>query len=244
MSISTAAVSYDVRIDHRRRDVVSHAFTNRASIWLVDLDHIPTLPRGLRWLCRFSSRDHLGDDDRSLRENLDGWLAAHGVPRPSTVRMLANPRVLGHVFNPLSVFYCYDETGTLSHVVAEVHNTYGGRHSYIVQPDATGHASTEKVFYVSPFHEVDGWYELDVPSPDDTFAVSITLNRAGHAPFRATMRGRRRETASLWSALRTPLVTRAVSFHIRLQGIRLYLKGLRPFPRPEHQPHDPARSQR
>lgn len=244
MSTPTTAVSYDVRIDHRRRDVVAHAFTNRGRTWLIDLDHVPALPRGLRWLCAFSSHDHLGDADKSLRENVDDWLATQGVARPASIRMLANPRVLRHVFNPLTLFYCYDDVGTLTHVVAEVCNTYGGRHCYVVQPDPTGHATTAKAFYVSPFHEVDGEYELRVPSPGEALAVAVTLHRGGHAPFRATMRGTRRDTASLWSALRTPLATRSVSFHIRLQGVRLYVKGLRPFPRPEPKPHDQARSQR
>ena len=236
MTRGATAVSYDVLIGHHRRDVVPHAFTNRGRTWLVDLDDVPALPGPLRRLCSFSSRDHVGAPHRSLRQNLDDWLADEGVERPAMIRMLASPRVLGYVFNPLTVFYCHDATRALTHVVAEVRNTYGGRHCYLLSPDDDGHAATDKVFYVSPFHEVDGRYEMDVPSPGASLTVRIVLHRPGHEPFVATMRGTRRRTASLWSALRTPLATRAVSLNIRRHGIHLYLKGLRPFPRPKASP--------
>ena len=74
--------------------------------------------------------------------------------------MLASARVLGHVFDPLSVFWCYDSSGRLACVVAEVHNTYGERHAYLLQPDEAGTAVTGKDFHVSPFFDVTGTYEL------------------------------------------------------------------------------------
>ena len=74
--------------------------------------------------------------------------------------MLANARVLGHVFDPLSVFWCYDSSGRLACVVAEVHNTYGERHAYLLRPDEAGVAVTGKDFHVSPFFDVSGTYEL------------------------------------------------------------------------------------
>ena len=67
------------------------------------------------------------------------------------VLMLANARVLRHVFNPLSVFWCYHSNGQLAAIVAEVHNTYGERHAYVVHPDKDGIAITGKDFHVSPF---------------------------------------------------------------------------------------------
>jgi len=226
--------SYDVRITHRRRDPIEYGFAQRSSTWLIDLDRVPSLPRGLRWLCRFSSSDHLGSPQASLRANLDSFLAEHQVRRPARILMLANPRVLGYVFNPLSVFYCYDEQNRISHTVAEVRNTYGGRHSYLFQTDGTGRAETEKLFYVSPFYPVDGNYTMRLPEPGAELAVTVTLHRPGDRPFSAVMTGHRRATGrSLITALRSPLATRAVMFGIKRHGITLYLKGLRPFPRSE-----------
>jgi DUF1365 family protein len=229
-------VRYDVWIGHRRRDPIEYSFQRRGSTWLVDLDAPPRLPRGLGWLCRFSAADHrLGDGPPagSLRAEVDEFLAGHGVARQSRILMLANPRVLGYVFNPLTVFYCYDGD-TLRHTVAEVRNTYGGRHSYLLHPDATGRAETGKQFYVSPFYPVDGHYAMRLPEPGAELSVSVTLHREHDRPFSAVLTGRRSSAgpASLWSALRTPLATRAVMLGIRRHGTALYLKGLRPFPRP------------
>jgi DUF1365 family protein len=230
---------YLVNVTHRRRDPIEYGFAQRGNTWLIDLDSVPELPRGLRWLVNFGSRDHLGDGLLSLRQNIDAFLAEQGLSRPAAILMLANPRVLGYVFNPLSVFYCYDSvaalrTGTASHVVAEVRNTYGGRHSYLLTPDSDGKADTDKAFYVSPFYPVDGRYTMRLPVPTVDLLVNVTLHRAGERPFAAVLTGRRRHVgspSSLWSALRTPLATRAVMFGIKRHGIHLYAKGLRPVPR-------------
>ena len=80
---------------------------------------------------------------RSIRRNLDRWLAAHGVDlHGGRVVMLAQARVLGYVFNPLTVYWCHGPDGALACVVAEVHNTYGERHCYLLRPDAAGRART------------------------------------------------------------------------------------------------------
>ena len=224
------AARYDVRIVHRRAAPFHHRLSFRTRLWLVDLDDVPALPRGLRRLCRFDPADHLGG--RSLRAGVDDWLAQHGEPPPARVLMLASPRVLGYVFNPLTVFYCLDAEGTVRSVLAEVRNTYGGRHCYLVHPPASGRAQVDKAFYVSPFYPVDGSYRMRLPLPGDRLLVSVSLQRSDDPPFTAVLTGvRRAERARLSSALRTPLATRAVMFAIRRHGITLYLKGLRPFRR-------------
>ncbi|HJQ01446.1 MAG TPA: DUF1365 domain-containing protein [Jatrophihabitans sp.] len=223
---------YAVRISHRRRDPLDYGFSQRSVSWLVDLAELPSLPPGLRWLCRFAGEDHLGDPRAGLHENVCGFLAEHGVTTPSRILMLANPRVLGYVFNPLSVFYCYDQQGRLAHTVAEVRNTYGGRHCYLLETDQAGQAETAKRFYVSPFYPVDGSYTMRMPEPGAQISVTVTLHRSGERPFTAVLTGDRQGGRSrLISALASPLATRAVMFGIRRHGIALYLKGLRTYPR-------------
>ena len=152
------------------------------------------------------------------------------------------PRVLGYAFNPLSLHWCHRPDGTLAAVVAEVHNTYGERHCYLIHPDDAGRAEVEKAFYVSPFYPVDGRYAMSVPEPHDRLAITLTLHRSGERPFVASMRGRRRsEEPKLLRTLRGPLATRAVMFHIKRHGITLYLKGLRPSRRPVHTPQSGAK---
>ena len=104
--------------------------------------------------------------------------------------MLANARVLGHVFDPLSVFWCYDSERRLVCVVAEVHNTYGERHAYLLRPDEAGVAVTGKDFHVSPFFDVSGTYELRFTLRPDLVATTVTLRREGAVAFSATFRGR------------------------------------------------------
>ena len=74
--------------------------------------------------------------------------------------MLANARTLGYVFDPLTVYWCYAADGSLEGVLAEVHNTYGERHGYVVEVDERGTGHADKEFYVSPFFGVFGDYQL------------------------------------------------------------------------------------
>ncbi|WP_081983117.1 DUF1365 domain-containing protein [Streptacidiphilus albus] len=234
------AALYDCRIAHVRTRPLRHAFTHRTYLWLVDLDHLPALPAALRPLARFRARDHLGDPDRTLRQNLDRYLAVHGVDlHGGRVLMLAHARSVGHVFNPLTLYWCHDAAGAPVCTVAEVHNTYGQRHCYLLRPDAEGRSRTGKDFYVSPFFPVDGGYRMSLPEPDAALRVTMHLEREGDRVFTATVRGRRRPATPvglLRAAVRHPLSTLAVSVHIRLQGLRLLARGLPVQPRPDH-PH-------
>ncbi|HET7691203.1 MAG TPA: DUF1365 domain-containing protein [Nocardioidaceae bacterium] len=202
---------YDVEIRHLRRAPLRHEVRHSMTTWLVDVDDLPRLTGWRGRACRFDMTDHV-----DVRE-----LLGHG---PDQILMLAQPKVLGYVFNPLTVFYCLTG-GELTHVVAEVRNTYGGRHCYVMTPDDL---RTDKELYVSPFYPVDGEYTLRLPLPGDRLAVSVTLHRDGEPPFVATMTGTRRPELDLADALRRPFETRAVMAGIRRHGITLYLKGLRP----------------
>jgi DUF1365 family protein len=227
---------YDVRIEHMRPEPFRYGFSYDLSTWLVDLDDVPTLPPGLRGLASFASKDHIGRPNDTLRANVERFLWANGIALDGgRILMLATPRVLGYAFNPLSVHWCYRADGTLAAVVAEVHNTYGQSHCYLVHTDAAGRARTDKQFYVSPFYPVEGHYQMSLPEPDERLAITLALHREGERPFVATMHGRRRDASpTLWRALRSPLSTRAVMFHIKRHGITLFLRGLRPSRRPAH----------
>lgn len=225
------AVTYDVEISHRRRDPFEYRLTHRTMIWLVDLDELPT-QRTSR-LVAFRPQDHLDDEANvPIRTKVERLLAEHGAQAPAKVWMLGQPRVLGYAFNPLTVFYCFDADDTLTNLIAEVRNTYGGRHNYVL--DAAGRPlRTDKQFYVSPFYPVDGHYTMSLPVPDAKLTVAVTLHREGERPFVATMTGTKQsDHANLRDALKSPLATRAVMFGIRRHGITLYAKGLRPYPRP------------
>ncbi|MFD5826212.1 DUF1365 domain-containing protein [Lentzea sp. NPDC060358] len=221
---------YDVLITHSRRELIDRSFHHRAYMWLVDLDELPRLPWWVKPFAKFEARDHLGSPDRTIRENLEEWLAGHGIALGGgQVLMLANARVLGYVFNPLSVYWCHDASGELVCVVAEVHNTYGGRHCYLLRTDDQGRASVGKEFYVSPFLEVDGHYVMKMPKPGDRLSVTIALRQNGKTTFSATMKGER--SSGLRMLLRRPLMPQRVSALIRRHGIALYLRRIPIIPR-------------
>jgi cyclopropane fatty-acyl-phospholipid synthase-like methyltransferase/DUF1365 family protein len=240
MSIGTApgthpARIYDCTVRHVRREPVHNDFTYRTVMWLVDLDRLPQLPGPSRMLAEFRPADHLGDPKLSLRRNIDGFLADHGIDlHGGRVLMLAAARSFGHVFNPLTVYWCRDADGRPACVIAEVHNTYGGRHRYLLRPDESGRAETDKDFYVSPFFPVAGHYRMSLPEPGDELALSIRYAPPDAPPFTAVLRGRgERATpaAVLGHALRQPCPTLLAAARIRLQGVKLYLRGLPVVPR-------------
>ncbi len=234
----TAPRLYECTISHARTVPLRNVFTYRSYLWLVDLDDLPRPGP----LSTFSAKDHLGDPSGSIRANLDRFLAGRDVDlNGGQVLMLAHARVLGYVFNPLSVYWCHRPDGTLAAVVAEVHNTYGERHAYLLHTDGRGRAEVPKEFYVSPFYPVDGRYRMSLPEPGDRLALSIALGRPDGEKFTAGLQGRAvpatpRTLAA--AALRHPWSTAVVTARIRWQGIKLYLRGLRPAPRPVHQPQE------
>lgn len=228
-------------IRHSRREPIRHRFAYRSYSWLVDLDEIPRLPWPLGLVAGFSARDHLGDPAATLRENVVGHLAGHGIDlRGGTILMLANARVFGYVFNPLTVFWCHDDTGALRCVLAEVHNTYGERHRYLIPPGPE--QVVAKGFYVSPFNPVAGHYRLRLPLPDTRLRLAISLEEPdGRTVFAATVRGLVRPAsrrAVLGAALAHPFETWRIAARIRWQGLRLWRRGLPIVPRTPHLPQE------
>lgn len=229
---------YPCTITHVRSAPRKYAFRHRTYLWLIDPDGPPPLPAALRFLAGFDPRDHFGGTAPTVRAGLSRFLAANGIDlADGAVQMLTQARVFGHVFNPLTVYWCRRADGTPLCTVAEVHNTYGERHCYLLHPDGAGRASTGKEFYVSPFFDVDGAYRMRLPEPGPRLDLTVHLERAGIRPFTATVRGTRRPVTPrvlLRLALLHPWSTAVVSAAIRLHGIRLLLRGLPVQSRPRH----------
>lgn len=217
-----------------------HHFEHRSYSWFVDLDALPRLPAWLRPFARFDARDHLsGTDGDTLRARAEAFLADRGVDLAGgRITALFQPRVLGYVFNPLSLFWCHDERGVLRYVIAEVHNTYGGRHAYLLPPSGDRPAMVSKKFYVSPFNDVDGHYLVHAPQPGERLDIRISLHRSGQPPFVATLSGNRRPAgvkqivAMQFVAPLAPLMN---ALGIRVQGILLWLRRVPVVPRPTAQ---------
>jgi DUF1365 family protein len=226
---------YHTTITHDRQAPVRHSFEYRSYSWYVDLDELPSLPWWLRPFARFDARDHLaGHPGQSLRDRVDAYLADHGAVLPGgRITALLQARVLGYVFNPITVFWCHDREGVVQHVIAEVHNTYGQRHAYLIPP-ADKPVPVAKKLYVSPFNRVSGHYQVQAPRPDKNLDVVVSLHDGSKPAFVARLRGTHRP-ATLRHVTRmqivSPLAPLLVALRIRIQGVALWLRRVPVVPR-------------
>jgi uncharacterized protein len=167
-----ASALYDGAVVHQRLTPRRHRLRYRLFQLLVDLDEAPALDRRLKLfghnrLALFSlhERDHLAGDGRPLRAQVEAMLASAGVDiAGGPIRLLCLPRVLGYVFNPISIFYCHRPDGALAAAVVEVNNTFGERHDYLVEAAPGGaegivRRGCAKTFFVSPIMGLDMTYD-------------------------------------------------------------------------------------
>jgi uncharacterized protein len=170
---------YRCRLDHYRLAGVRHSFRYTVCLWLVDVDDLPRLPWPLTPLAGFDPRDHLGVPGRPLRANLDGYLTANGIALGGgRILMLAQPRGLGYAFDPVTFFYCYRADESPACVIAEVRNTFGERHCYLIRLDQPAGCEVDKALYVSPFFPLDGHYRMRFTLGPRELTAAITLYRA------------------------------------------------------------------
>lgn len=200
-TIRTPAL-YRCTVSHLRREGARHELSYPRRLWLVDLDDLPRPPWPLRALFGFHAADHLGNPRRSLRENVDAFLALHDMDvMGGRVLMLAQPRALGYAYDPFTAFWCHDRAGHLRCVIAEVLSTFGDRHCYLLRVDDEGRAEVAKELYVSPFFPVDGRYLVRFTLDDAHVSLTVVLRRPDgpratgpdeeHTAFVATLRGER-----------------------------------------------------
>lgn len=217
-------------VRHRRVRPKPHDFAYEMWHVLLDVDELDQLDAAVagfahnrRGVATFHDTDHLGPVDLPVREKLRRFLAGQGVTLPGgTVLLQTSLRVLGYTFNPVSWFWCHDEAGDLALVVAEVNNTFGDTHCYVLDElEWTGEhrvvAHDQKVFHVSPFMDIedhDYRFVFRPPTRDggagERVAVHMDVRDADGHLFDATVGQETREftTSSLWRALvRMPLVT-------------------------------------
>lgn len=231
--LGAPATAYRTRLVHHRREPVERRFTVRSHWTVVDLDRVDPDGRAADVPGRFLGRDHFTGDTATVREGLDRFLACHGIDlRAGRALMAAHPRAWGHCFNPITVHWCWaDPTGTgrPDATVVEVHNTYGGRHAYLLDTDADGRARVDKALYVSPFHGTDGHYEVLAPPPDPATGrvrLAVALRTDDGALFQATL------TGTPAPAPRLPLAGLRGAALIRAHGMALWARRVPVRPRP------------
>lgn len=235
---------YVGRVMHARLRPCAHRFAYRVFSLYLDIDRLDGLAARLRLFSRgrfnlfsFHDKDHGPRDGSSLRAWVERRLADHGIGlEGGAIRLLCFPRILGYVFNPLSVYFCHGPAGDLRAVLYEVCNTFGQSHGYLVRAPE-GHAAgaplsqtAEKRFHVSPFLGVAGHYHFRLRAPGAALSLTIRESDGEGDILLATHAARREDLtdgALLKAFLSHPLMTLKVIAAIHWEALKLWRKGAR-----------------
>ena len=230
---------YTGAVMHRRLVSPPHRFTY-GSFWVaLDLDSLEAATSRLRLfslerinLFSFHARDHADGNHGPLRKKIDA--ISGGVDISGRMVLLTMPRLLGFVFNPLSVYFCHDVGGAPSAIAWEVSNTFGGRHTYVIvverAADSVVRQACPKRLHVSPFLDMQLGYQFRVEATIDGLTIGIVDRAAEGVVLVAALTASRRELtdrALLAVFLRSPLATLKVVAAIHWQALKLWLKGAR-----------------
>ena len=231
---------------HGRRGDTKNAFRYSVDYVLLDAETAPEpvalFGRNRRGVMSLHDVDHGGAPKQGTGA---AWarnvLEKHGINVAGRIEILAQPRVFGHVFNPVSFWLCYGADNTLRVVIAEVSNTFGDRHSYLCHHDDLREITkaetitAQKMFHVSPFQDIAGGYTFRFDIQPDSIGIWIDFSE-DHAGLIATLTGPRKPLTNagiLWAMLRRPFGSRRVLTLIHWQAVKLWWKGVRYRNRPE-----------
>ncbi|NIZ03850.1 DUF1365 domain-containing protein [Thalassospira lucentensis] len=263
MTQKFASALYEGVVSHHRLRPKRHKLRYRVFSFLLDLDEIDALSSRLRLFSRnrfnlfsFHDADHgsikakgqRSDKSADLRPRVEAVLNAHDLGDCAyKIELLCYPRLLGFVFNPLSVYFCHRSDGSVGAVLYEVSNTFGDRHSYLIPAGPDGadkkgvlRQSCAKGFYVSPFIDMEADYHFRIAMPDDTVAVAIRETDSKGVFLTAAFTGDRNALSdrNLLSAfIRYPLMTLKVVAGIHWEALLLWRKGMKFHKRPAPPPN-------
>jgi DUF1365 family protein len=248
----THSAVYEGWVRHRRFEPIEHSFRYRFFLTYLDLAELPDVldPYPLyssrrRAPARFRRADYMGDPRRPLDECArDTVEAATGARPAGPIRLLTGLRYLGHSFNPVSFYYCFDPEGLrVEAVIADVENIpWGERHAYVLERgDQVGPVladELDKSLHVSPLMGMDQTYGFRASEPGERLQVHIESRpqKGEGKTFDATLDLRRRELSPRLMAgllARYPAMSLQVVARIYAQSARLKLKGARYFPHPD-----------
>lgn len=235
-----ASCLYEGTLIHRRLRP-DRQFRHRVAMAYVDLDELPRLLggrllRGSPGLLRFRRADYHGDPRVDLASAVRDTVARQtGTRPPGPVRLLSTLASFGLCFNPVSFYYCFDDSGERLHtVLAEVTNTpWGERHAYVL-PGGSGHL--DKSLHVSPFMPMDQAYAFAATAPADRLSVTIENHRSGQREFIASLAMERREMTPRGVrriSARYPLATVRTLALIYGHALGLRLSGVGTHPHPQ-----------
>ena len=232
---------YSGFITHRRFKPKRHFFTYKTFSLLIDLYEIKNLEKKIKFfsynkfnILSFYDLDHGPRDGTSLINWVKNTLAEAKINiGTGTIKLLCYPRFFGYVFNPLSIFYCYDDNSNLKAILYEVKNTFNEQHTYVFPASTSSNLilhKCNKKFYVSPFMEMKTFYNFRLLNPGKILNVFIKQSDNRGTLLTACQVGKRIEITNknlLYQFLRHPLMSFKVIAAIHFEALRLWLKGVK-----------------
>lgn len=233
---------YKGLVTHRRLNPLGHLLRYKIFYLMLDLDEINEVAKKIRFfsanktnLVSFFAKDFGDGDTKELRGHIEKKVGNEGILVPiSSVRLLCIPRIFGYAFNPLSTYYCYDESEKLVAIVYEVSNTFKERYSYVLPVERSGKEGKvvkhecDKVLYVSPFMPMNCRYKFSILPPSKTIALSIQQFHDDQHILNASFVGDQMSLDSRNLALALfefPFNSFKVIVGIHWEALKLWLKG-------------------
>ena len=228
---------YNGTVIHKRFKPKIHFFKYRVFSLLLDLSELNHLDKNINFfsynsfnLISFFDKDHGERDGSSLFEWVKKNLAENSINSENIkIKLLCYPRIFGYVFNPLSIFYCYEDN-KLKAIFYEVKNTFNEQHTYIfkIKDNEKIAQKCKKKFYVSPFMDMETYYNFKLLNPNDKLSVFIKQTDSIGTVLTATQTGERKKFSSkqlMHNFFKYPLMTIKIIGSIHFEALLLWKKG-------------------
>ena len=232
---------YNGKVIHKRFKPKEHYFKYNVFSLLIDLSELKQIEKEINFfsynkfnLISFFDVDHGPRDGSSLEKWVQINLKKIGILNDKIkIKLLCYPRIFGYVFNPLSIFFIYDENHHLISILYEVKNTFGEQHTYVFKTKADNiliENSCNKKFHVSPFIEMNCKYFFKVLNPKEKLSVIINQNDDNGKLLYASQDGFKKELNTknlILSYISHPLMTFKIIGAIHLEALKIWLKGVK-----------------
>ena len=232
---------YNGKVIHKRFKPKIHFFKYKVFSLLLDLDEIDTIDNKINLfsynkfnLISFYDRDHGDRDGSSIKDWVIENLKLNNIQhKDMKIKILCYPRILGYVFNPLSIFFVYDNNSSLISILKKEKNTFGEQHTYIFRIDSNSDLiqnNCNKKFYVSPFMDLNSKYYFKISNPREKLSVVIDQRDNEGKLLFASQDGIRTTFTTknlILAYLKNPLMTIKIISAIHYEAFRLWLKGIK-----------------
>ena len=237
----TNSCIYNGCVIHKRFKPKEHFFKYKVFSLFIDLSELNKLNDKLKFfslnkfnLISFYEKDHGERDGSSLINWVKFNLSNNNIKTENIkIKLLCYPRILGYVFNPLSIFFIYDENQDLISILYEVKNTFGEQHTYVFKVEGENKLiqnNCSKKFHVSPFIEMNCNYFFRVLNPGENLSIIIDQHDQEGKILFASQDGKRSDLTSknlMNSYLKHPLMTFKIISAIHFEAFKLWIKGIK-----------------